>query len=118
MRLCAWIVFLAGLVGLVYALMMDTTVPVPGDADAYGLPHRVHNIGLLDERRTILIVSGLGVTIGVIVECFAISQRKRETPQPSAQRPGEIDPDNWQNQDVEIDRQRAEWGAIAGKKRS
>ncbi len=48
MRFCAWVFFVAGFLGLIYALMMDTTAPVPGEPDVNGLPRRVHNIGLID----------------------------------------------------------------------
>lgn len=55
-----WALLLAGILGLVAAASMDTSV-----ATAYG--SSVHNLALADERRNYLMVAGLATLIGVIM---------------------------------------------------
>lgn len=69
----------AGVVGLLVAMNMDTTVEVPGqpgqtigsgEFSTYIPPvpsQRVHNIGLMDERRNWLIVLGFVLVSGFIL---------------------------------------------------
>ena len=58
--------------GLVYALKMDTTVYVPGETVRYGefsasTPSQtVNNMGLMDDRRNAIIISGLAILVGCI----------------------------------------------------
>ena len=78
-----------GTFGVVHALNMDTTVEVPGQPsetigsgefsiDIPSVPaQRVHNIGLMEERRTWLILSGLALIVGVL--CLGISALTKDT---------------------------------------
>lgn len=65
-----------GLIGLVTAMGMDTTVETGGETLGSGefsfrVPKsRVHNIGLMDERRNFLIASGVGILAGAILFGF------------------------------------------------
>jgi hypothetical protein len=67
------LLFIAGLGGVGYFWRMDVTVPVPVDTtdvnvkrDKYGrvIVERIHNIGLMDERRNGLLVSMGTVALG------------------------------------------------------
>lgn len=74
------ILIVLGGAGLVYALRMDTTVVVPGQSE------RVSNLGLMDQRRNVLIVSGLVLLGGFIFTGMAgMSSRSQidETPRKS-----------------------------------
>lgn len=50
----------SGVIALVFGFGMDTTVPTIGGT-------RVHNIGLMNDRQNLIILSGLSILIGVIV---------------------------------------------------
>jgi hypothetical protein len=76
------ILIVLGGIGLVYALRMDTSVKVAG------MSERVHNVGLMNQRQTILIVSGVALVGGFIFTGLATvasqmggTARKPETPQ-------------------------------------
>lgn len=60
----AWLLAVGGLLGLIFFLFMDTTVPSGG---AFGFPDRVHNIGLMHQRTTGIAVSGGALVLGVIL---------------------------------------------------
>lgn len=96
MRFAALIVFLLGLIGLIYGLAMDTTVAV----SEIGVG-RVHNIGLISDRQSILIVSGLAMLIGVISEIGASLVRGKAPKQqvPPPRRLGEPYYGVWPNSD-------------------
>ena len=70
-----------GIVLLVIAFNVDVSLEVPGDG-AYGLPRRVNNIGLMDQRRNYMILAGLLTLCGVIFIGFGSVKRA----------PGEIAP--------------------------
>jgi hypothetical protein len=64
----------AGLAGLLGFYLMDTTVPVPRSPfDGWidpALPTRVHNVGLMHQRLTGLIVSGMAALGGTMILLF------------------------------------------------
>lgn len=62
----AWVLAVGGLLGLIYFLCMDTTVS-SGAGGAFGFPDRVHNIGLMHQRSTGIMVSGGALVLGVIL---------------------------------------------------
>lgn len=63
-----------GIVLLVIAFNVDVSLEVPGDG-AYGLPRRVNNIGLMDQRRNYIILAGLQTLCGVIFIGFGSVKR-------------------------------------------
>lgn len=63
------ILIVVGIIALVASLSMDTSVPSPEWRKG-----RIHNIGLLNEKQNYLIVSGLILLIGVILN---ISSRRK-----------------------------------------
>lgn len=67
MRVLGILALVLGVLGLVVALQMDTTV-----AGASVL-HRVHNIGLMDSRQSLLMVFGLLALVGALF--FALGGR-------------------------------------------
>ena len=67
MRVLGVLALVLGVLGLVVALQMDTTV-----AGASVL-HRVHNIGLMDRRQSLLMVFGLLALVGALF--FALGGR-------------------------------------------
>ena len=64
MKTVGVIAILVGIVVAIVALNMDTSV-------ATGLGERVNNIGLMDQRRNILIVGSLVILVGVVLLGFA-----------------------------------------------
>ena len=120
MRIASWAIGVAGMIGVIYALTMDTTVAIPASGELE-LPRRVHNIGLLEDRRTALIISSLAIVVGVIGEGFSFLARLQHVNQfhkdiGKSTENASIDPDDWQNQRVELNSKRAAWGSIAGRK--
>jgi hypothetical protein len=117
MRLCAWLLFIVSGIGLVYGLLMDISVPVPGEVDQFGTSARVVNIGLMHDRQITIIISLVGMVTGILIEGFALilKSKKPEPAKPSQQRIKKIMQDDWQNQNVVIDPQRAEWAARVGR---
>jgi hypothetical protein len=83
MKLLGIVVLCLGVAGLLIALMMDTTVESGGETvDVAGHPvyvprSRVHNIGLMEQRRTILMVSGIAVIVGVLFFGLGTLQENR-----------------------------------------
>jgi hypothetical protein len=67
-----------GLVWLALALAMDTTVPT--FSSVYNMPSgRVHNIGLMEQRRTQLMLSGGMILVGTILMGFSSLRRDEST---------------------------------------
>jgi hypothetical protein len=65
-----WLLVAGGAVGLIVALNMDTSVSTGGDYLGFGVSTprmRVNNLGLMEERRNFLMLSGLACLIGVIL---------------------------------------------------
>lgn len=73
----ALLAFLGGVI-LVVAFSMDTTLAVPGGG-SYGIPDRVNNIGLMDQRRNYMIVAGLVILCGVMLIGFGSVAKTSET---------------------------------------
>jgi len=61
--------FTVGFILMMYALLiMDTSVPVDYPAgNSYGLPDRVNNLGLMSQRQSYLIASGIIIIIGIVI---------------------------------------------------
>lgn len=73
MKVIGWFAVLIGIVVAIIALNMDTSV-------ATGFGGRVNNIGLMDERRNILIVASLAILVGVALLGFASLQSSGTDP--------------------------------------
>ncbi len=61
------ILLIAGIILGIYTLSMDTSVEVDYYNYSYELPKRVHNIGLINKQRNLLIVSGILFITGLII---------------------------------------------------
>jgi hypothetical protein len=70
------VIFILGVLGLLYFYQMDTTVPL-SDSEFFGKNKRIHNIGLMQERQNGLILSGLAVGVGVLCSAIAELNRRR-----------------------------------------
>lgn len=68
-----WVALCAGLIGLAFALFLDTSVATEGGL--YGLPARVNNIGLMDARQNYVIVSVATALAGVVMLAAAYRPR-------------------------------------------
>lgn len=56
----------------IYAINFDTSVAVIYDGgNSLGLPERVNNLGLMQQKQTYLIISGILVVAGIILIVFA-----------------------------------------------
>jgi hypothetical protein len=67
MRIIGIILTLLGIALCIYALTMDTSVRVDYPmGNFFGLPERVNNLGLMNDKQNYLIVSGVISIIGVI----------------------------------------------------
>jgi hypothetical protein len=72
----AAIFFFGGLLFLFAGLGMDTTVATHTNG-AFGLPDRVHNIGLMQERQMLVLLGGGSTFLGVILAvAFEMMRRK------------------------------------------
>ena len=72
------LLLVAGLVGVIVGLTLKTAVKVPGQDFGFGISTsdtEVHNIGLMDRRRNVLLVSGIGVIIGAIFLTASLTRR-------------------------------------------
>jgi hypothetical protein len=65
MRLLGFLLIAVGVIGTLFALNMDVSVSA-----GFGLGS-VNNIGLMDDRRNYLILSGMVVIVGVLLALFA-----------------------------------------------
>jgi hypothetical protein len=84
-----WLLLLGGVAGAVFALMMTVSVGTEYGPD-------VVNIGLMDDRRNYLIVSGLACVIGVILVATArpaTAQSKGDTESDQLQKEVELEND-------------------------
>lgn len=61
------ILLIVGIILGIYSVTMDTTVQVHYSYYSYGLPERVHNIGLMNTQRNCLVISGILDIVGVIL---------------------------------------------------
>lgn len=68
MKSLGYITFSIGLIIVLYAFTMDTSVAVdyPG-GNEYGLPERVNNLGLIADRQNYMIFGGVLSLLGLIV---------------------------------------------------
>ena len=64
-----------GIAALIFSMQMDTTIEVkyPGGS-GFGLPERVNNIGLMNEKQNRIILSGILLIGGIIL--FAVGKTK------------------------------------------
>jgi hypothetical protein len=76
MRTFGIIILIVGIVLGIYALSMDTSVQVNYSGDSFGLPDRVNNLGLMNDRQNYLIVAGVLSIIGTILIIFKRSNSK------------------------------------------
>ncbi|WP_460709335.1 hypothetical protein [Lysobacter terrae] len=67
-----WLLLGIGAAWLLYALNVDTSVPLPHGA---GWPGRVQNLSLMEHRRTHLMLSGGVLIAGVLLMGFGTLQR-------------------------------------------
>jgi hypothetical protein len=66
------LLFIGGVIGLIYFWeFFDTSVNAPGSA-FFGGSGRVHNIGLMQDKQSGLIISGIAAALGVV--CILVSQ--------------------------------------------
>jgi hypothetical protein len=63
------VIAVIGSVLLVIAINFNTSLEVPGGG-TYGIPSRVNNLGLMDERRNYMLVAGLLILCGVLLIGF------------------------------------------------
>lgn len=68
MRAIGWVLLGIGGAWLVASLMMDTSVAVPG---GYGWSNRVQNLGLMEARRTHLMLSVSTIVVGILLIGFS-----------------------------------------------
>lgn len=86
-----------GLFGAVFAFSMDTTIETGGDTIGSGgfsitLPKsRVHNLGLIEQRRIFLYTSGLVILVGVILFGFGSIQNNLIVSKGEVQSPSDAD---------------------------
>lgn len=64
-----------GIAALIFSMQMDTTIEVkyPGGS-GYGMPERVNNIGLMNEKQNRIMLSGILLIGGIIL--FAVGKAK------------------------------------------
>lgn len=81
MKIFGFFLIICSFVLGVYSYNMDTTVEVNNtwsdDTENYQLPERVHNIGLLQERQNLFILSGVLFIAGIIL--VSISKEDKTT---------------------------------------
>jgi hypothetical protein len=70
MKIVGIVVVAVGAVLGLIALNQDTTVSVSHDDNGFTRTERVRNIGLMDDRRNLLIVSGFAVIAGILLFGF------------------------------------------------
>lgn len=63
----AGFMIVAGIVGIIASLMMDTSVEVAG---LHGLTQKVHNLALANRQQNYLLVSGLVLAIGIALKLY------------------------------------------------
>lgn len=63
----AGFMIVAGIIGIIASLMMDTSVEVSG---LHGLTQKVHNLALANRQQNYLIVSGLVLAIGIALKLY------------------------------------------------
>lgn len=76
MKTIGIILLMAGLSLGAYAYSMDTSVSVNYSGSSYGLPNRVNNLGLMQDRQNYLIGAGVLAIIGVILIVTAKQPKK------------------------------------------
>jgi DNA-directed RNA polymerase subunit RPC12/RpoP len=67
-----------GISALIFSLQMDTSIEVkyPGGT-GYGMPERVNNIGLMNEKQNRIMLSGILLIDGIIL--FAVGKTKERS---------------------------------------
>jgi hypothetical protein len=64
------IILVIGIVVGIYAVSMDTSVAVDYQGNSYGLPERVNNLGLMNQKQNAIIVAGVLAIIGTLILVF------------------------------------------------
>ena len=88
MRILGLLLSIGGVFGLIMSLSMDTTVHVGGERIGYGeystyIPStRVHNIGLMQQKRNSILVSSVVLVVGVLLVGFGELQRLTKAGRP------------------------------------
>jgi len=63
--------FASGLISLFIAFSMDTSIAVQyASGNAYGLPERVNNLGLMQDKQNTMILGGVLLLIGFMMLWF------------------------------------------------
>jgi hypothetical protein len=78
-RVTGALALVLGAIALLYGLSMETAVKVPRQDFGFGIftpEMTVNNLGLMDEKRTVLMLSGLSVLVGVL--CLGFSRKDSE----------------------------------------
>lgn len=126
MRVLGVLAFLFGCIWAIRAWNMDTTVPTGGEFVGSGAfrtyvqSSRVHNIGLMDERRNHLIGSGIVILAGILFMGFGelayIQAKANQTPEDAAKK---LRAKQWlEHQQAEAEKARAaEWQHLGAQLR-
>ncbi len=69
------VILFGGTIALFASLGMDTSIELPYSG-LYGLPRRVNNIGLMNQKQNYIIVSSIVLLVGVIVSLAGIFLKK------------------------------------------
>ena len=66
-----------GIAALIFSMQMDTTIEVKyPSGSGYGMPERVNNIGLMNEKQNRIMLSGILLIGGIIL--FAVGKSKEK----------------------------------------
>jgi predicted RNA-binding Zn-ribbon protein involved in translation (DUF1610 family) len=69
------ILIVISIIGLIYFSQMDTSVKVSyPNGKSFGLPERVNNIGLINDKQNYIIVSGILFISGIMLVIFGKKQ--------------------------------------------
>jgi hypothetical protein len=71
------LIFFAGILLCGYALNMDTSVAVNNRGNIFGLPDRVNNLGLMQDKQNYLILSGILILAGLVMFVAAKPKNKK-----------------------------------------
>lgn len=78
MKTLGLLILIGGVCLGIFALSMDTTVKVNYPmGNSFGLPERVNNIGLMNDKQNYLIFSGILSVLGAIMYFYAKSRAKK-----------------------------------------
>jgi hypothetical protein len=83
MKFIGYLFWVAGLILAGHALRMDTSVSVNyPDGNSLGLPERVNNFGLMNDKTNMLIYSGILVFFGTMMFYFSKPTKKKKVKNP------------------------------------